>query len=299
MATATSPLSTNHPKTGERRRVRRPLRLHPSKPKAGFHPNPPQPGASGTPGFHPNPPKPGASGTPGLLGTPDQILSVPVPDWRPSPSAPACPSSPPTKPHDSPPSPASSRLSQDGAPGEPGWESNFGSLGWKPESGVVGWEPGVPSGPPPTKPHDSPPSPASSRLRGKDGGRPCCPRRATGLERTFPQLPNYPLSWGSPASSRLRQEGVPGDPDFGSLGWKRDSGLAEWEPTVTGGPPPAKPHGRPAISRVLPPARQGWGRPCCPRGATGLERTFPQLPNYPITQLPDLLGIPRVLPREQ
>ena len=189
-----------------------------------------------------------------------QMLSFLVPDWCPSPSAPTRPDSP---------------------------------------SRGASTEPGVPSGPPPTKPHDSPPSPASSRLRGKDGGRPCCPRRATGLERTFPQLPNYPISWGSPASSRLRQEGVPGDPDFGSLGWKRDSGLAEWEPTVTGGPPPAKPHGRPAISRVLPPARQGWGRPCCPRGATGLERTFPQLPNYPITQLPDLLGIPRVLPREQ
>ena len=81
------------------------------------------------------------------------------------------------------PSPASARLREGGVPGEPGVPT-------KPDFGLVGWEPGVPtklesglvgrerdlrslgleaSGPPPTKPHDFPPSPASARLREESG----------------------------------------------------------------------------------------------------------------------------------
>jgi hypothetical protein len=65
VATAPAPLCTHHPTSGERRRARRPLRLHPNKPK------------------------PGLPGTPGVPGTPlrvEQVKCTPSCDTPPSPA---------------------------------------------------------------------------------------------------------------------------------------------------------------------------------------------------------------------
>jgi hypothetical protein len=92
------------------------------------------------------------------------------------------------------------------------------------------------------KRHDPPPSPASSRLRDKDGSRLGCPRCH------FLQLPDY-------AITPLPDRGSPGCTPRGD-----SSSL-----------PPS-----PTISRHLPPPRPGWESAWLPpRPETG----FPQLPD--------------------
>jgi hypothetical protein len=150
----------------------------------------------------------------------------------------------------------------------------------------------------------------------------------------LPQLPNYPITqlpnYGSPASSRLRQDGDPGEPGVptkpgsGLVGWEPDSDLVEPErdsdslgleasgapPTKLQDPPPS-----PAFSRLreegMPesglPGLEDEGSGSAPPAASPVgidpvaradedekltpERQKPpallQLPDYPITQLPN------------